>query len=50
MHKKKYYTWEECINLKETKCLRILNHNGIARLKELIKDNNNLYSVYEYYD
>lgn len=46
--KKKYYSWEECINLREVKSLRKMNHPNIVKLKEVIKENDMLYFVFEY--
>ncbi|KAF3784850.1 Cyclin-dependent kinase F-4 [Nymphaea thermarum] len=46
--KKKYYSWEECLNLREVQSLRKLNHPNIVKLKELIRENNLLYFVFEY--
>lgn len=75
--KKKYYSWEECINLREVKVthnlwfavtamhsvapiviynsnsffvqsLRKMNHPNIVKLKEVIKENDMLYFVFEY--
>ncbi|XP_010530391.1 PREDICTED: cyclin-dependent kinase F-4-like [Tarenaya hassleriana] len=46
--KKKYYSWEECINLREVKSLRRMNHPNIVKLKEVIRENDILYFVFEY--
>ncbi|KAI6706811.1 hypothetical protein NL676_009773 [Syzygium grande] len=46
--KKKYYSWEECMNLREVKSLRKMNHPSIVKLKELIWENDILYFVFEY--
>ncbi|XP_056173563.1 cyclin-dependent kinase F-4-like isoform X2 [Syzygium oleosum] len=46
--KKKYYSWEECMNLREVKSLRKMNHPSIVKLKELIRENDILYFVFEY--
>ncbi|KAI3687300.1 hypothetical protein L1987_80994 [Smallanthus sonchifolius] len=46
--KRKYYSWEECMNLREVKSLRKLNHPNIVKLKEVIRENNILYFVFEY--
>ncbi|KAK5777373.1 cyclin-dependent kinase F-4-like [Gossypium arboreum] len=46
--KKKYYSWEECVNLREVKSLRRMNHPNIVKLKEVIRENNVLYFVFEY--
>ncbi|CAA0820443.1 Protein kinase superfamily protein [Striga hermonthica] len=46
--KKKYYSWEECINLREVKSLRKMNHPNIVKLKEVIRESDVLYFVFEY--
>jgi serine/threonine protein kinase len=66
--KKKFYSWEECLNLREVKVikeflmrkhcvdhgcmffqsLRKLNHANIVKLKEVIRENDILYFVFEY--
>ena len=47
-YKKKFHTWEECMALKEIKVLRIFNNVGVQKLKELIREKDILFSVYEY--
>ena len=46
--KKKFYSWEECMALREIKSLRNLNHSQIVKLKEVIRVNDDLYFVFEY--
>ncbi|CAA2983529.1 cyclin-dependent kinase F-4-like isoform X2 [Olea europaea subsp. europaea] len=46
--KKKYYSWEECINLREVKSLRKMKNPNIVKLKEVIRENDILYFVFEY--
>ncbi|XP_058188999.1 cyclin-dependent kinase F-4-like isoform X1 [Rhododendron vialii] len=46
--KRKYYSWEECINLREVKSLRKMNHPNIVKLKEVIREHDILYFVFEY--
>jgi protein kinase len=46
--KKKFYSWEECMALREIKSLRKLNHCNIVKLKEVIRVNDDLYFVFEY--
>ncbi|XP_054824636.1 cyclin-dependent kinase F-4-like isoform X2 [Prosopis cineraria] len=46
--KKKYYSWEECVNLREVKSLRRMNHPNIVKLKEVIRECDILYFVFEY--
>ncbi|XP_059642261.1 cyclin-dependent kinase F-4-like [Cornus florida] len=45
--KRKYYSWEECINLREVTSLRKMNHPHIVKLKEVIRENDILYFVFE---
>ncbi|XP_051119792.1 cyclin-dependent kinase F-4-like isoform X2 [Andrographis paniculata] len=46
--KKRYYSWEECINLREVKSLRKISHPNIVKLKEVIREHDVLYFVFEY--
>ncbi|XP_009587144.1 serine/threonine-protein kinase MHK isoform X1 [Nicotiana tomentosiformis] len=46
--KRKFYFWEECINLREVKSLRKLNHPNIIKLKEIVMENNELFFIFEY--
>ncbi|XP_060717871.1 serine/threonine-protein kinase MAK isoform X3 [Tachysurus vachellii] len=46
--KRKFYSWEECINLREVKSLKKLNHANVVKLKEVIRENDQLYFVFEY--
>jgi len=46
--KKKFYSWDECMALKELKSLRKLNHQNVIKLKEVIKVSDDLYFVFEY--
>jgi len=46
--KKKFYTWEECMQLREIKSLKKLNHPNIVKLKEVIRENDELFFVFEY--
>jgi protein kinase len=48
--KGKFYSWEECVQLREVQALRKLNHPNIIKLKEVIRENNDLYFVFEYMD
>jgi len=45
--KKKFYSWDECMSLKELKSLRKLNHINIVKLKEVVKVTDDLYFVFE---
>ncbi|KAF0682558.1 Aste57867_25356 [Aphanomyces stellatus] len=46
--KKKFYTWEECMQLREVKSLKKLNHPNIIKLKEVIRENDELFFVFEF--
>ena len=46
--KRKFYSWEECMALREVKSLRKLNHPNVVKLKEVIRENDELYFVFEY--
>ncbi|EEF49248.1 mak, putative [Ricinus communis] len=48
--KKEYYTLEERVNLREFKSLWRMNHPNIMKLKEVIRENDILYFVFEYMD
>lgn len=46
--KKRYYNWDECMQLREIKALKKLCHTNIISLKEVIREENNLYLVFEH--
>nr|GMD23771.1 serine/threonine-protein kinase MHK-like isoform X1 [Ipomoea batatas] len=46
--KRKFYDWVECINLREVKSLCKLNHPNIIKLKEIVRENNELFFIFEY--
>ncbi|KMT03875.1 hypothetical protein BVRB_8g188110 isoform B [Beta vulgaris subsp. vulgaris] len=46
--KRKFYFWEECVNLREVKSLRRLSHPNIIKLKEVVRENNDLFFIFEY--
>eukprot|EP00750_Incisomonas_marina_P020148 INCI3761.1.p1 GENE.INCI3761.1~~INCI3761.1.p1 ORF type:complete len:399 (-),score=67.12 INCI3761.1:1295-2491(-) len=46
--KKKFYTWQECMQLREVQSLKKLNHPNIIKLKEVIRENDELFFVFEY--
>uniref|UniRef100_A0A665XAY4 non-specific serine/threonine protein kinase n=1 Tax=Echeneis naucrates TaxID=173247 RepID=A0A665XAY4_ECHNA len=46
--KRKFYSWDECLNLREVKSLKKLNHANVVKLKEVIRENDHLYFVFEY--
>lgn len=44
--KQKYTNWNECIELREIKSLRKLNHTNIIKLKEVLLASDELYMVF----
>ncbi|KAK5620938.1 hypothetical protein CRENBAI_016454 [Crenichthys baileyi] len=46
--KKKFYSWDESLNLREVKSLKKLNHANVVKLKEVIREHDHLYFVFEY--
>ncbi|CAI9107366.1 OLC1v1006703C10 [Oldenlandia corymbosa var. corymbosa] len=46
--KRKFYDWGECISLREVKSLRKLNHPKIIKLKEIVRENNELFFIFEF--
>ncbi|XP_038695288.1 cyclin-dependent kinase F-4-like isoform X2 [Tripterygium wilfordii] len=45
--KKKFYSWEDCVNLREVKSLQKMNNPNIVKLKEVIREHDILYFVFE---
>ncbi|TNN19068.1 Serine/threonine-protein kinase MAK, partial [Schistosoma japonicum] len=45
--KRKFYTWKECLNLREVKSLSKLSHPNIVKLREVVRENNYLYLIFE---
>lgn len=49
--KQKFYTWEECVKLPEVDVVRRLHgHPNIVKLREVIRENNELFFVFEFMD
>ncbi|PIA35925.1 hypothetical protein AQUCO_03400071v1 [Aquilegia coerulea] len=46
--KRKFFFWEECVNLREVKSLCKLNHPNIVKLKEVVRENHELFFIFEY--
>ncbi|XP_046883946.1 serine/threonine-protein kinase MAK-like [Hypomesus transpacificus] len=46
--KRKFYSWDECMKLREVKSLKKLSHPNVVTLKEVIRENDHLYFVFEY--
>lgn len=46
--KKKFYTWDECLHLREIQSLKKLNHPKIVKLMEVVRENDELFFIFEY--
>ena len=46
--KKKFYSWDECMKLREVQSLKKLNHPSIVKLKEVIREKDELFFVFEF--
>lgn len=46
--KRKFYSWDEAMALREVKSLKKMNHPNIIKLREVIREHDNLYFVFEY--
>ena len=46
--KRKYKSWQEAMDLREVKSLKKLNHANIVKLKEVIRENDTLYFIFEF--
>ena len=46
--KQKFFSWEECLALREIKSLRKLTHQNIVKLKEVIRVNDELHLIFEF--
>lgn len=46
--KRKFYSWDECLQLREVKSLRKLHHPCIVKLKEVVRENEELFFIFEF--
>ena len=46
--KRKYNSWEECMNLREVRSLRKIRHKNIIKLREVFREANQLHLVFDY--
>eukprot|EP00668_Euglena_longa_P001977 GGOE01002304.1.p1 GENE.GGOE01002304.1~~GGOE01002304.1.p1 ORF type:complete len:385 (-),score=53.34 GGOE01002304.1:249-1367(-) len=46
--KRKFFSWQECMELREIKSLRKLSHPNIVKLREVIRENDELFFIFEY--
>ena len=47
---KKFYSWDEAMNLREIKSLRKLSHTNVIKLKEVIRVKDELNFVFDFLD
>jgi male germ cell-associated kinase len=48
--KKKFTSWAECVALREVQSLKVLSHPNIVKLREVIRENDELFFIFEYCD
>ena len=48
--KKSFYSWNECLDLREIRALNRLTHPNIIKLREIIKVQHVLYLIFDYMD
>jgi protein kinase len=46
--KRKFYSWDECMQLREVQSLKVLRHPHVVKLREVIRENDYLYFVFEF--
>lgn len=46
--KRKFFSWEECMSLREVRSLRKLEHPSIVKLLKVVRENNELFFVFEH--
>ena len=46
--KRKFESWDEAMSLREVRTLRKLNHSNVVKLKEVIRENDELFFVFEF--
>ena len=46
--KQRFNSWEECLQLREIQSLRRLQHPNIIKLKEVVRENNELFMIFEF--
>lgn len=48
--KQRFPSWEECLQLREVQSLRKLQHPNVVKLKEVVRENTELFLIFEYCD
>lgn len=46
--KRKFYSWDEALRLREVLALRKLKHPAIVKLKEVVREQDEVFLIFEY--
>jgi len=46
--KRKFYSWDEALRLREVLALRKLKHPSLVKLKEVIREHDEVFLIFEY--
>ena len=46
--KRKFYSWDEALRLREVLALRKLKHAAIVKLREVIREHDEVFLIFEY--
>ena len=46
--KRKFYSWDEAVRLREVLALRKLKHAAIVKLREVIREHDEVFLIFEY--
>lgn len=46
--KQRFHSWEECLQLREVQSLRKLQHFNLIKLKEVVRENTELFLIFDY--
>ena len=46
--KRKFYSWDEALRLREVLALRKLKHPALVKLKEVIREHDEVFLIFEY--
>lgn len=46
--KQRFHSWEECLELREIQSLRKLQHPNLLKLKEVVRENTELFLIFEF--
>ena len=46
--KRRFYSWDECLRLREVGALRRLSHPAVVQLREVVRENDELFFIFEF--